>query len=75
KQIAELQVHLDITTNMKDGYARDLEIVTENFQRVSKELSVANNALAAERASNEVYVKNNAQLKDKLDGIKKIIEE
>jgi len=73
KQIAELQADLDITTNMKDGYARDLEIVTENFQRVSRELSGANNALAAERASNEVYVRNNAQLKDKLDKIKEIV--
>ena len=73
KEIAELKASLDIVTNMKDGYAKDLEIVTENLINARKELSIANNALAAERGSNELYVTENSQLKDKLNKIKEIV--
>ena len=73
KEIAELNANLDIVTNMTDGYAKDLEVVTENLINTRKELSVANSAWAAERGSNELYVAENSQLKDKLNKIKEIV--
>lgn len=73
KQIAELKAQLVVEQQYKEGYWQDVQRLTASLEKKEKELSAANNALAAERGSNELYVKENAQLTDKLNKIREIV--
>lgn len=64
-KVAELEKLLKAEKESREGFA-------QTVQKLTAELSVTNNALAAEKAVAEMYSKENVQLKEKLTKITEI---
>ena len=73
KEIKTLQAELVAVHDAKLYLQKEKEELAENYGRVSKELSVANNALAAERKAADVLKADNAEMAEKINKIKDIV--
>lgn len=74
-KLKEAEMSLITEHDAKLVLQKEKEEFAENYGRVSAELSVANNALSAERKANDMLKADIAKLTDKINKIKNIVGE